>query len=154
MTKIGFKLTISPFDYQIFTAPLTEPLRVDYLCTVATKVKLFERCIAGTIVWDLWSIATDHFSSHQLIMNLFEKCAWSLSRNTQYCARLYDSAVASLPLSTPELYKWLCSDVFGSVFYGIARRKSFFTAIDPDQVTTKHIPNRYILKMVAHYLLM
>jgi hypothetical protein len=30
MTKIGFKLTISPFDYQIFTAPLTEPLRVDY----------------------------------------------------------------------------------------------------------------------------
>jgi hypothetical protein len=29
MTKIGFKLTISPFDYQIFTAPLTEPLRVD-----------------------------------------------------------------------------------------------------------------------------
>jgi hypothetical protein len=30
MTKIGFKLTISPFDYQIFTAPLTEPLRVDF----------------------------------------------------------------------------------------------------------------------------
>jgi hypothetical protein len=29
MTKIGFKLTISPFDYQIFTALLTEPLRVD-----------------------------------------------------------------------------------------------------------------------------
>jgi hypothetical protein len=31
MTKIGFKLTISPFDYQIFTVPLTEPLRVDIL---------------------------------------------------------------------------------------------------------------------------
>jgi hypothetical protein len=31
MTKIGFKLTISPFDYQIFTAPLTEPLRVDHV---------------------------------------------------------------------------------------------------------------------------
>jgi hypothetical protein len=30
MTKIGFKLTISPFVYQIFTAPLMEPLRVDY----------------------------------------------------------------------------------------------------------------------------
>jgi hypothetical protein len=36
MTKIGFKLTISPFDYQIFTAPLTEPLRVDYLKALAT----------------------------------------------------------------------------------------------------------------------
>jgi hypothetical protein len=40
MTKIGFKLTISPFDYQIFTAPLTEPLRVDFKangCVVSLK---------------------------------------------------------------------------------------------------------------------